>query len=54
MPLRVGFRFLGNFFGRSIALPNFLALQASHQGHSPQAGRLDVQMVAPKSMTACA
>jgi hypothetical protein len=50
----VGFFTFGNFFGNSAAVPAFRAAQMSCHGQRAQRGDFGVQIVAPKSITACA
>ena len=52
--MRVGFFFLGSFLGNSKCVPLAKPMQFVRHGHNPQAGFLGVQIVAPKSMMACA
>ena len=54
VPKRVGLAFLGAFFGSSPAVPAARAAQGLRHGQIPQAGDFGVQIVAPRSITACA
>src|SRR5690606_18800051 len=54
MPCRTGRSVFGVLRGSSAAMPRRRPAQGSCQGQIPQAGRRGVQMVAPRSITACA
>ena len=54
LPWRCGFSGFFALRGRLAAMPSARARQGSRQGQRPQAGLRGVQIVAPRSITACA
>ena len=54
IPTRVGFGAFGLRAGSVACIPDFRAKQSLFHVQMPQVGDLGVQIVAPKSMTACA